>query len=480
MISPGVVAAQVVWRQCILTERAVVAPAVLESLVQAGITTYEVALDALSGPGIVFFNEPNALVLETIRMASRGGLERVLAVSLGETGVVPAAAWRLLAAGASDVIPWHRREQPAAEIAGRFQRWDEVDRVISSPLVRDNLVGRSPTWIAALRQLVEVARFTDASVLILGETGTGKELAARLIHTLDRRPRKGDLVVLDCATVVPQLAGSEFFGHERGAFTDAVAARDGCFALANGGTLFLDEIGELPLPLQAELLRAIQERTFKRVGSNVWRNSVFRLVCASNRELLAEVGQSAFRSDLYYRIASVTITLPPLRERSSDILALVQGFLTALHPEKDPPELDDAVREYLLARTYPGNIRDLRQLVFRIDARHTGPGPITVGDIPPDERPSPTDQPSDWRDGAFESAIRRAVTRGIGLREIGHAATEIAIDIAVDVEGSVQRAARQLGVTDRALQLRRAARRERTGVVTAADPSEWAEGPLPS
>ena len=153
-------------------------------------------------------------------------------------------------------------------------------------------------------------------MLSLGETGTGKELAARLIHTLDRRPRKGDLVVLDCATVVPQLAGSEFFGHERGAFTDAVAGRDGCFALANGGTLFLDEIGELPLTLQAELLRAIQERTFKRVGSNVWRSSVFRLVCASNRELLAEVGQSAFRMDLYYRVASVTITLPPLRDRN--------------------------------------------------------------------------------------------------------------------------------------------------------------------
>ncbi len=135
--------------------------------------------------------------------------------------------------------------------------------------------------------MVEIARFTDAAVLITGESGTGKERMAQLIHELDPRPKKGRLVVLDCSTVVPSLSGSEFFGHEKGAFTGASAPRSGAFELADGGTLFLDEVGELAVPLQAELLRVIQEGTFKRVGSNTWRRSAFRLVCATNRDLAA-------------------------------------------------------------------------------------------------------------------------------------------------------------------------------------------------
>ena len=134
-------------------------------------------------------------------------------------------------------------------------------------MVLGNLVGSGPAWTVTLRQIVEIALFTAAAVLITGESGTGKELVARLLHTLDRRPRKGDLVVLDCTTIVPELAGSEFFGHERGAFTNAVAPRDGAFALADNGTLFLDEIGELPLPLQADLLRVVQDAPYKRAGA---------------------------------------------------------------------------------------------------------------------------------------------------------------------------------------------------------------------
>jgi transcriptional regulator with GAF, ATPase, and Fis domain len=396
-----------------------------------------------------------------VHAVSRSGLERVLAVCLDTQPMPAEPTWRLLAAGASDVIPWHHHRSAAAEIAARLERWSEVDALVDAPVVRDNLVGRSPVWIATLRRAVEIARFSEASVLIVGETGTGKELVARLIHTLDTHKRRSDLVIQDCATIVPQLAGSEFFGHERGAFTDAVTARDGCFALANGGTLFLDEIGELPLNLQAELLRAVQERSYKRVGSNVWRKSEFRLLCASNRELLHEVARKAFREDLYYRIASVVIRLPPLRNRVEDIIPLTLTFLADLHPGREPSEfeLDEPVREYLLTRAYAGNVRDLRQLVQRIDARHAGPGPVTAGDIPADERPPVDGESPDWRDPAFEAAIRRAVARGVGLRDIAHGAAQAAIDIAVGAEGSLQRAARQLKVTDRALQLRRAARR---------------------
>ena len=311
-----------------------------------------------------------------------------------------------------------------------------------------------------MRQIVEVARFTDASVLILGESGTGKELIARLIHTLDPRAKKRDLVVLDCTTIVPELSGSEFFGHERGAFTGAVTPRDGAFVLADGGTLFLDEVGELPLGLQAQLLRVVQEHTYKRVGDNTWQRTDFRLVCATNRDLLQEVQQGRFHCDLYYRLANWICKLPSLRERPEDILPLAQHFLTELRPDKKPPELDEPVRDYLVRRDFPGNVRDLKQLVSRISYRHVGEGPITVGDIPEDERPAEEFAQRDWRDGFFEQAIRRALTMGGGLKEISQAASDTAIRITVsDEEGNLQRAARRLGVTDRALQMRRANQR---------------------
>ena len=457
------------WSHIVPGDRPIDVGPVLAALARAGVRCFNAKLDALSGAGIVFFDELETRLIEFVRTASRGGVERVLAVAVGDQPLPVRSTWALLSAGASDVIPWRQHAAPAAEIAARIERWQAVDAIVDAPVVRDNLIGRSPAWIAVLRQVVEVARFTNASVLVLGETGTGKELIARLVHTLDQRPRKGDLVVMDCATVVPQLAGSEFFGHERGAFTDAVAAREGCFALAHGGSLFLDEIGELPIGLQPELLRAVQERTYKRVGSNTWRKSEFRLVCASNRDLLHDVEQYAFRSDLYYRIASVVVRLPSLRERSDDVIPLAQTFLSQLHPERDAPELDEPVREYLLTREYPGNVRDLRQLMHRIAARHAGTGPITVGDIPPDERPLPGAEPIDWRDAAFENAIRRAVVRGVCLKDIGQAATDVAVEIAVHAEGSLARAAQQLGVTDRALQLRRAAKR-RTGPGAAGLP----------
>jgi transcriptional regulator with GAF, ATPase, and Fis domain len=312
-----------------------------------------------------------------------------------------------------------------------------------------------------LRQTIEVASFTDASILVSGESGTGKELVARLIHTLDVRRKKHDLIILDCTTIVPELSGSEFFGHERGAFTGAVATRDGAFALADGGTLFLDEVGDLPLALQAELLRVVQERTYKRVGSNTWQKTDFRLVCATNRDLQHETSQGRFRGDFYYRIASWTCKLPSLRERPEDILPLAYHFLQQLRSDTELPEMDQAVRDYLVQRSYPGNVRDLKQVVSRMSYRHVGPGPITAGDIPEEERPRAEPGAREWRDGHFELAIRRAVTIGVGLKEISQSAADVAIQIAVrDANGNLPRAARQLGVTDRALQMRRAARRQ--------------------
>lgn len=434
-------------------------PDILDALCQAGLQPQDGGQFPPPGAGVVFFDEITTQLLDLLREGTCRGMERVLAIALSGERIKPAAVWSLLGAGASDVFAWDHSSNPAREVAARFQRWANVDEIVRSPLVRDNLVGQSAAWLRSLRQIVEISRFTDSSVLITGESGTGKELYARLVHSLDRRKNKGNMVVSDCTTIVPELSGSEFFGHERGSFTGAVAARDGAFAVANGGTLFLDEVGELPLNLQAELLRVIQEHTYKRVGGNAWQKTDFRLVCATNRDLIEEQAHGRFRRDFYYRIASWTCHLPPLSERREDILELAKHFIAQLSPD-DPPELDDAVRQYLLTREYPGNVRDLKQLVTRIVQHHVGPGPITPGDIPEDDRPNGDDELKGWRENSFESAVRSAVASGVSLKEIERAAGELAERIVIDEEqGNLQRAAARLGVTDRALQMRRAARR---------------------
>jgi len=239
----------------------------------------------------------------------------------------------------------------------------------------------------------------------------------------------------------------------------AVSARDGAFALADRGTLFLDEVGELPPRLQTHLLRVIQEQSFKRVGGNAWQKASFRLVCATNRDLPNLVREGGFRADLFYRLAGFVCKLPPLRERPEDILPLTFQFLKEHFPGREPPELDAPVLDCLLRRDYPGNVRDLKQFVSRMLCRYAGHGPVTVGCIPPDERPAwPADQECGWCDAAFESAIRRALAQGVGLKAISRAAEETAIRIAVDDAGNLQQAALRLGVTDRTLQLRRASR----------------------
>jgi transcriptional regulator with GAF, ATPase, and Fis domain len=409
------------------------------------------------GPGVVLFGCCSPELRSFVHEASDGGLERVLAVALDPKAIHVDAAWELLAAGASDVIEWHHSPTAAADVAARFGRWTAVDELVASPVVQKNLAGTSRAWRAVLRQVVEVARFSQSQVLILGESGTGKELIARLIHALDQRHDKRDLVVLDCTTVVPELAGSEFFGHERGAFTGAMNARDGAFAMADGGTLFLDEIGDLPLPLQAQLLRAIQERTYKRVGGNSWHATRFRLLCATHRPLLDSVNAGTFRADLYYRISGVVCRVPPLRERPEDILELFRHFVAQASDRGLLPDLEDPVRQLLLARAYPGNVRELQQLARRTMCRHVGGGPITVGDVPDDERPPRGAAEPDRSALSFDVPIRLALSCGVGLKEIARLAASSAIRIAVgEANGNLQAAARRLGVTDRALQIRRA------------------------
>ena len=441
------------------------AAGLLEELARQGLDSYPLycSPDSSSGPGLLLFDGYDPELEDCIRERSRRGEERLIAVGMRRDALARDAGWRLLEAGASDVLCCADVPVAAGVIAARFERWEEVDRLVGSPVVTRNLVGQSLVWRSALRQVVEVARFSGSSVLLGGESGTGKELVARLIHTLDAREEKRELVILDCTTIVPELSGSEFFGHERGSFTSAVAVREGAFALTDGGTLFLDEVGELPLRLQAELLRVVQEGTYKRVGSNAWQRTRFRLVCATHRDLLGEVEEGRFRRDFYYRIAAWVCHLPPLRDRRKDIPLLVRHFLEERYGPGEAPAVDPAVLDLLLSRDYPGNVRDLSQLVGRIAHRHVGNGPITLGDVPEEERPRGEPAEVQASDG-FDGAVRLALSRGLGLKEIGNLAADTAVRIAVEEEGgSLKRAADRLGVTDRALQMRRAARQTGKG-----------------
>ena len=420
------------------------------------------------GPGLVCFGSPDPQLLDFVTRASCGGREIVLALSLLPCS--PDEVRGLLGAGATDVLPATLLERSGEALRARLKRAQAIETLLADPAVVARLVGASPAWRRAAARLVEAARFTDAAILLTGESGTGKELAARLVHELGQDAGRGAFVVVDCTTIVPELSGSEFFGHERGAFTGALAQRDGAFAQADGGTLFLDEIGELPLPLQAQLLRVIQEGTFKRVGGNTWYNTRFRLVSATHRDLARRVRDGAFRADLYFRIAAVPIDLPPLRERRADIMPLARHFIAEACGHRDAPELDPVVEKVLVQRDYPGNVRELRQLVARLVYRWPGAGPLTPGCVPdgdwpelPDEvAPACTDGPS-GADGLAD-VVRALLAAGLGLREIGRRAEETAFRLVMDDEAqNVQRAARRLGVTDRALQLRCQSERRRGG-----------------
>lgn len=236
------------------------------------------------------------------------------------------------------------------------------------------IVGGSAKTQQVLRNIEKVAQ-GNWPVLILGETGTGKELAARSIH--DAGPG-GPFVTIDCSSLVGPLMESELFGHAKGAFTGALGSKLGLIELANGGTAFLDEIGELPLDLQAKLLRVLQEKEFRPVGSLQSRRSDFRIVAATNRDLAKEVERGTFRRDLYYRLNVVTIRLSPLRERREDLSDLIEHFLGKYGRGH---LLTHEAREALMAYDWPGNVRELENCIQQMVAINTGPL-LHLNDLP--------------------------------------------------------------------------------------------------
>lgn len=268
---------------------------------------------------------------------------------------------------------------PVRDASGEIAYY--VEKIEPLAVARSNgdghgLIGRSPAFLAMMEMVARVAP-SDAAVLLQGESGTGKELVAHSVHQMSRRAER-PFVAVDCSGLAESLFESELFGHERGAFTGATARKTGLVEMAAGGTLFLDEVGDIPLSIQVKLLRLLETGTFRRVGSPELRRSDIRIVSATHRPLAEMVGAGTFRQDLFYRLNIFPIALPPLRERGEDIDLLARALLERVSGKRTL-RLSAEARDWLANYDFPGNVRELRNLLERasllsdsdeIEARH--------------------------------------------------------------------------------------------------------------
>lgn len=247
------------------------------------------------------------------------------------------------------------------------------------------IIGRSPAISKTLDMVAKIAN-AESSVLILGESGTGKELIASAIHRLSRR-RDHSFVAINCSAIPEELLEAELFGHEKGAFTGADKTRQGHFGAAEGGTIFLDEVGDMPLRLQAKLLRVLQERQYTPIGSSITRKLDIRFIAATNKDLEEAVKAKRFRLDLYHRLYVLPVHLPPLIERREDIRPLAEHFLRQMNRvhayRGEPCWINESALAVLESHPWPGNIRQLRNLMERLSVVKGG-GCIEVGDLPPE------------------------------------------------------------------------------------------------
>ncbi len=326
---------------------------------------------------------PGGLDLAARAVEHRPGLPVIVITAFGSFDTAIAA----IRAGAYDFLTKPVQIEVlamAAERAVAHRRL--VDEVVR--LRQQVTSGRATTWLGdseamqKVEDLIARVAATDASVLITGESGTGKEVVARELHQRSRRAA-GPLIAINCAAMPEHLLESELFGHVKGAFTDARTARAGLFAQASGGTLVLDEIGELPVALQAKLLRALQERKVRPVGGDAETAFDVRLLSATNRDLEARIEERAFRDDLFYRINVVHLALPPLRARGADVLQLAQRFVaeTASRFGKEVRGISAQAAQKLTAYSWPGNVRELGNAIERAVAM-TRFSDITVEDLP--------------------------------------------------------------------------------------------------
>jgi DNA-binding NtrC family response regulator len=398
----------------------------------------------------IFRQEPVELILTDQRMPNISGLDLIKAARgiNPESHVIVMTAYgnietavEAMKAGAADYLtkPLNLEElrhkiERVRERCSLYAENRELRAALESRHRIEGIIGDSGQMLEVISLVRRVAP-TDATVLIRGESGTGKELIAKAIHYASARAAR-PLVRVNCAALPENLLESELFGHEKGSFTGAIATRKGRFELADGGTLFLDEIGDLPLHLQAKLLRVLQEKEFERVGSSLSLKVNVRVLSATHRDLEALIESGQFREDLYYRLNVVTILLPPLRERRQDLPAFMDHFLRVF-AEKNGKTIRGftrEAREVLLRYDYPGNVRELENLIERAvvltrdDVIDRGDLPLTV-----DASEKPDDK---------EMGLTAAV-EGLERRMIKEALARA---------GGIQtRAAELLGVTERAL-----------------------------
>jgi two-component system response regulator AtoC len=340
--------------------------------------TGQQALDMLTGAEA----ERPDLALLDIKMPDLDGIN-VLQRMLEQGADVPvilmtsfntaSRAIKAMQMGAADYLTKPFADLDEVTIAvDRALRYEELKRGAGQPLAQtpktepsERIVGSSPDMVQIFKQIGRVAR-TPATVLITGETGTGKELMAEAIHNASDR-RTGPLIRVNCAALPETLLESELFGHEKGSFTGAVNQHKGRFEAAHKGTIFLDEVGEMTLGTQKKLLRVLQEREFERVGGTVPVKVDVRVIAATNRNLREEVASNRFREDLYYRLNVIAIHMPPLRERMEDIPALVNHFLDKhrYSPASMPTRITEEAMSRLMLHDWPGNVRELENIIQR-------------------------------------------------------------------------------------------------------------------
>jgi transcriptional regulator with GAF, ATPase, and Fis domain len=309
---------------------------------------------------------------------------------------------------------------------------DKMHREQSSSERFGDLLGRSAPMRELFADLIRIAP-TELSVLIEGETGTGKELVADSIHRASPRAG-GPYVVFDCSAVSPNLAESELFGHEKGAFTGAINARAGVFEQADGGTIFLDELGELPKDLQPKLLRVLEKRELRRVGGNKTIPVDVRVISATNRNLRAEVDAGNFREDVYFRVSGTHVYIPPLRDRLDDLPLLVQHFLSRLNPPRHSDEVASHLWDMLKSYRWPGNVRELQNAVQRmlVTPERTLGGGNARASVPPPAAAEPEGKleplriarrqaADDFEQGYLQRVLSRTdgnVTRAAAIAEV--------------------------------------------------------------
>lgn len=396
------------------------------------------------------------LVLCDVRMADGDGFAVLQAVRerspessflfLTAYGSVPEAV-RAMQGGAVDYLTKPVSFDQLLSVATRFlqERKGTGAAVTDAEPACGGMVGQSRALQATLAR-AKAAADSDADVLIEAESGTGKELLARMIHDSSAR-RGGPFIAINCAALPESLLESELFGHARGAFTGALAAKPGKFEVANGGTLLLDEIGDMPLSLQPKLLRVLQERVVERLGESRPVRTDIRVVAATNLQLADRVNCGLFRSDLFYRLNVIPLTLPPLRERMEDLALLAQAYVAnfAARAGSRPVRLHPSFLESLAGYSWPGNIRELHNFMQRVLSLHGAEGELTARHFTQEHRPVHTMQPTH---GLSLSHALPSPKAPVSMDQLERTHLERTLEL---VGGNRTRAAEMLGISVRTM-----------------------------